>query len=130
MGVIQTETPYFQPSVNTPFSPTYYNDPTFCTDDYRCNMAYALNMNNCQNIFVYGTGFYSFFNTWSQKCLQPPYGPNCQKNIVSITGSTNIFLYALNTYGSEFMLTSDQPFSNAKDNLNTFCSTAIMVYIN
>ena len=31
MGMIQTETPYYQPSTKTPFSPNDPRDPKFCT---------------------------------------------------------------------------------------------------
>lgn len=35
MGAIQTETPYYQPSKNTPFATTDKRDPPFCTNDAR-----------------------------------------------------------------------------------------------
>jgi hypothetical protein len=51
MGMIQTETPYFQPAANTPFLDkassvlaAHSTDPTFCTGDSRCNMAYAVSV--------------------------------------------------------------------------------------
>ena len=127
MGAIQTETPYFQPSTFTPFAPTASSDPVFCTDDARCNMSLSWYMSGCNNIFTYGTGLYSFFNTWSQDCLKVTGGPNCQKDLVLISGSTNIYTYSFNTYGSQWMLTSAQAFSVAQNSKNTFCSTAIMM---
>lgn len=49
MALIQTETPYFQPSPHTPFltSPSavlaeHATDPQFCTNDPRCDMSMAL----------------------------------------------------------------------------------------
>ena len=127
MGAIQTETPYFQPSAVTPFEPNDPLDPTFCTDDFRCNMAIALNIQNSNNIFTYGTGLYSFFNTWNQDCLKTSSGAICQKNLVTISGSTNIFSFAFNTYGSEWMRTSVEKSSKATDNSNTFCSTLLFM---
>lgn len=58
-GLIQTETPYFQPNPKapTPFSlnPTYGDPATIGS------AAYGLTITNSHNIFVYGAGLYSFF---------------------------------------------------------------------
>jgi len=124
MGAIQTETPYYQPSTNTPFNPSQKSDPTFCTNDKRCNMAYGLVIHNSTNIYLYGAGLYSFFNVWNQDCLQNQ--PDCQTNMVSITASKQLYMYALSTYGSVYMLSSDQGYSKAASNKDTFCATAIV----
>ena len=128
MGVIQTETPYFQPSIWTPFLPLDPLDPTFCTDDFRCNMAYALNIKNSNNIFAYGTGLYSFFNTWSQACLKTPNGPICQKSLVSIHNSSDVYIAGLNSYGAELLIEGYPAFSAIANN-NTFCASAILAHI-
>jgi hypothetical protein len=124
MGAIQTETPYFQPSANTPFARTAPSDPTFCNNDRTCNMAYGLVINNSTNVYLYSAGLYSFFDVWDQGCLQGQ--PNCQMNMVQITNSKKIYMYALSTYGSVYMLSSDQAYSRAADNKDTFCATAIV----
>eukprot|EP01125_Pyxidicula_operculata_P021932 TRINITY_DN8769_c0_g1_i1.p1 TRINITY_DN8769_c0_g1~~TRINITY_DN8769_c0_g1_i1.p1 ORF type:complete len:723 (-),score=182.65 TRINITY_DN8769_c0_g1_i1:110-2278(-) len=126
MGMIQTETPYFQPSTQTPFSPNYPSDPKFCTGDNRCNMAYALVIENSSEIFNFGAGLYSFFNTWSQACLNTAGGPSCQLNIVKVENSHNVYMYNLNTYGSVYMLTQNEGYSKASQNPNTFCSTSLV----
>jgi len=123
MGMLQAETPYFQPSTDTPWAPTDPTDPPFCTGDPRCQMALALYMVGSSSIFNYGSGFYSFFNTWSQDCQKTPGGPNCQLDMVNIQDSTKIYMYALSTYGSVNMLTQKERYSNASENPNTFCST-------
>ncbi|KAG9121205.1 hypothetical protein FRC07_002938 [Ceratobasidium sp. 392] len=59
-GLIQTETPYFQPSPAppAPFSVnSAYADPSFTNG----NAAWALRVQSSSNIFVYGAGLYSFF---------------------------------------------------------------------
>jgi len=127
MGVIQTETPYYQPSAKTPFAPNSPTDPSFCNNDSRCNMAYALVINGSSNVWTYGAGLYSFFNVWGQSCLQTSGGPSCQLNLVSITNSKQIYTYALSTYGSVNMLTTAQSsYAAANKNTNTFCSTAVV----
>ena len=59
-GLIQTETPYFQPSPAppSPFSTnTQYGDPSGVST----SNAYGLTISNSNNILVYGAGLYSFF---------------------------------------------------------------------
>jgi hypothetical protein len=124
-GMIQTETPYFQPAPNTPWEPTAETDPAFCSDDFRCKMAFSVTISDSENIFGYGTGLYSFFNTWSQDCLKTN-PPSCQKDLVKIRNSHGVYLYAFNTYGTVNMLTSEEKYSYAGANMNTFCSTAIV----
>jgi len=126
MGMIQTETPYYQPSMNTPFMTSDPRDPQFCTGDKRCQMSLALNINSSSNVFLYGAGLYSFFNVWGQTCLHTTGGPSCQLEMVKIRDSKNIYVYALNTYGSVYMLTQMETYSQASANANTFCSTAIV----
>jgi len=124
MGMIQTETPYYQPSSNTPWNPTASTDPMYCTGDARCNMSLALNIQGSSNIYIYGAGLYSFFNVWNQACLKTAGGPTCQIDMVKITNSHQIYTYALSTYGSVNMLTSAEDYSKASANMNTFCATA------
>eukprot|EP01124_Arcella_intermedia_P022503 TRINITY_DN3361_c0_g1_i2.p1 TRINITY_DN3361_c0_g1~~TRINITY_DN3361_c0_g1_i2.p1 ORF type:complete len:560 (-),score=121.23 TRINITY_DN3361_c0_g1_i2:25-1704(-) len=123
MGMIQTETPYFQPSTITPFQPTHPSDPSYCTDDPRCNMAYALSIESSSNIYLYGAGLYSFFNIWDQSCLKTMGGPSCQLNIVQVNNSQSVYMYSLSTYGSINMLSPAMPYTLASQNNNTFCST-------
>lgn len=69
MGVIQTETPYYQPNppATTPF--TVYagiTDPTFTTSSSGNSAnAWGLRIVNSTNIYTYGAGLYSFFDNYS-----------------------------------------------------------------
>lgn len=124
MGMIQTETPYFQPSANTPFSsiPRIASDPEYCTGDARCDMALAMSVRSSSDVFLYGGGLYSFFSCWDQTCLSE--SPDCQLELVRIDNESSVHLFGLNTYGSVFMLAQTEDYAKASDNSNTFCSTA------
>jgi len=123
MGAIQTETPYFQPSTSTPFRPNDPTDPVFCTNNAKCNMAYGLVINNSSSVYLYSAGLYSFFDVWSQTCLNGT--PNCQDSMTLITNSKQVYLYDLSTYGSVYLLTTAEAYSLATQNGNTFCATAV-----
>jgi len=130
MGMIQTETPYYQPATNAPSVYTFgsdISDPKFCSlsSDYRCEMAYGLSIVGSQQVFLYGAGLYSFFNTWGSECLETAGGPSCQLNMVNLETSSSTYLFALNTYGSLYMRSTNESFSYAPSNINTFCSTSI-----
>lgn len=125
MGAIQTETPYYQPSTNTPFSPSDPTDPKYCTNDARCNMAYGLAIQNSTQIWIYSTGLYSFFEVWDQACLQNGQ-PSCQESMIYISNSDHIYSYAVSTYGAINMLYDGEAYSLAANNSNTFCATAIV----
>ncbi|KZP17992.1 glycoside hydrolase family 55 protein [Athelia psychrophila] len=61
MGLIQTETPYFQPTPAAPAPFTTdsdYSDPTFSKTQ---TSAWGLYVENSQDIFIFGAGHYSFF---------------------------------------------------------------------
>jgi len=122
IGAVQTESAYFQPSSKTPFSPSDPTDPRFCTNDPRCNVGYAMVITNSTDIWIYGIGFYSWFNVWGQDCLPQ----SCQIDMIQIENSKAIHAYAINTYGSEYSLTINQTYSAASANANTFCVGAIV----
>eukprot|EP00026_Physarum_polycephalum_P003498 Phypoly_transcript_03510.p1 GENE.Phypoly_transcript_03510~~Phypoly_transcript_03510.p1 ORF type:complete len:721 (+),score=115.57 Phypoly_transcript_03510:117-2279(+) len=123
IGAIQTESAYFQPSGNTPFRPGVDRaDPSYCTNDPRCNIGYALVIKNSTDISIYGMGFYSWFNVWGQSCLPQ----SCQIDLIQIENSKAIHAYAINTYGSVYSLTSNQSYSAATANPYAFCAGAIV----
>ena len=125
MALIQTETPYFQsnPSALTPFTPNAsYNDPTFadCTTA-GCQKAWGLRVIDSNDVFIYGAGLYSFFDNYSQTCLDTE---SCQENIVDLEGGGEVYLYGLSTKASTNMVTSGGVGLVAEaDNVDTFCST-------
>ena len=106
MGVIQQETAYFQssPHALSPFTsnPTY-TDPTFsnCVNN-NCAKTWGLRIINCTSIFQYGAGLYSFFENWSTtNCLA---AENCQQHMVDIQNSSDVYLWALGTVGTSYLI--------------------------
>lgn len=125
MGLIQTETPYYQsnPDALTPFTPqTTWNDPTFshCTTA-SCRKAWGLRVLNTSDLFVYGAGLYSFFENYGQTCLDTE---SCQENMVEVDCS-NVHLYGLSTKASVNMITSSNGVGLVPqdENESNFCST-------
>ncbi|KAF3932746.1 hypothetical protein ABW19_dt0205660 [Dactylella cylindrospora] len=136
MGLIQTETPYYQanPIAPLPFSVnSTWNDPDYnsiCGSSNpsvatTCKKSYGVRIQSSSNILCYGAGLYSFFENYAQTCLDTE---TCQKYMVSIESSSNIRLYNINTKGSENILTVNGAWSAAQgDNVNTFAET-VMLY--
>jgi glucan 1,3-beta-glucosidase len=105
-GHIQHETAYFQanPNALTPFTPNAaYADPTFshCTAQ-NCPKTWGLRVLNSTNIFIYAAGLYSFFENWSTtSCLV---SESCQEHMVDVQNSTDVYLWALSTKGSSYLV--------------------------
>ncbi|KAG9770833.1 Glucan 1,3-beta-glucosidase [Exophiala dermatitidis] len=126
MGHIQHETAYFQgnPNALLPFTPQdSWHDPTYsdCVQP-NCARTWGLRFVNSSSIFMYGGGLYNFFENWNtQACLGTE---SCQERMVDIRNSTDIYLWALSTKGSQFMIsyegTDVVPYSVNKAN---FCET-------
>jgi len=96
MGLIQTETPYYQPSpaAPTPFSiESSYNDPSFPSGQ---QAAWALNIQSSTDIIVFGAGHYSFYQNFNQGCLS---SNTCQNQIVNIDSASSVYIYSLSTVG-------------------------------
>ncbi|KAK3943075.1 hypothetical protein QBC46DRAFT_47298 [Diplogelasinospora grovesii] len=97
LSMIQTETPYMQPSPGAPapFIPGMFpNDPTFsdCTSSspVGCAMAWALRILDSSTIYIYSTGLYSWFQAYSKACED---SENCQEKAVDIQKSSDIWMY-------------------------------------
>jgi glucan 1,3-beta-glucosidase len=110
MGVIQTETPYFQakPNALVPFRPqASLADPTFadCRTD-GCRKAWGLRILDSTDVFMYGAGLYSFFEHYEQTCLDTE---SCQENMLELQRSKNVWLFGLNTKASTNMVTVSPP---------------------
>ncbi|KAJ5578443.1 uncharacterized protein N7459_007407 [Penicillium hispanicum] len=125
MGLIQTETPYYQsnPSALKPFTPQdSWNDPDFSTcTTASCRKSWGLRVLNSSDLFVYGAGLYSFFENYAQTCLN---SEDCQENMVEVDCS-DVHLYGLSTKAAVNMVTSSAGKSMVpqKPNLSNFCST-------
>jgi glucan 1,3-beta-glucosidase len=125
MGLIQSETPYYQsnPTALTPYTPQdSWNDPTFANcKTNSCRKAWGLRVLGSSDVFVYGAGLYSFFENYAQSCLK---SEDCQENMVEIDCS-DIKLYGLSTKAAVNMVTSSEGMSMVpgKPNKSNFCST-------
>jgi glucan 1,3-beta-glucosidase len=125
IGLAQTETPYYQahPNALEPFKPIdRYSDPIFadCATQ-NCRKAWGLRVLNSSDVFLYGAGFYSFFENYSQTCLTTE---SCQLNMVSVEKSQSTWLYGLSTKASTIMVSSNgAPVVLQADNRDNFCST-------
>ncbi|PPQ70366.1 hypothetical protein CVT24_013141 [Panaeolus cyanescens] len=122
MGLIQTESPYYQPTPvpPSPFSiNTSFNDPTPFSGS---PSAWALNIKNSKSITIFGAGLYSFFINYGQDCIN---SRNCQAQIANIdTASTGINIYSLSTVATTFQLSVNSAgVINQANNLNGFAST-------
>lgn len=101
IGFAETETPYYQPvpAAPAPFSSfSTYLDPTFTASN---DMAWAMWVQNSQNIILFGAGFYSFFQNYAQSCTNTW---NCQAQIFNIDSSSTITVYSLSTVGVTYQL--------------------------
>ena len=130
LALIQTETPYFQgnPDATEPFAVNArYGDPDFaqsCAADQTglCRRAWGVRaLDSSSDIFIYGAGLYSFFDNYSQDCLETQ---SCQAHVVSLEGGSAVHFYGLSTKASVNMVTVDgQGVALDKDNRNNFCAT-------
>ncbi|KAK6515376.1 hypothetical protein TWF506_007715 [Arthrobotrys conoides] len=122
MGVIQTETPYYQsnPRARQPFPPVAeYFDPDFeaaCGGAdvpkekvSMCEKSWGLRILNSTDVFAFGAGLYSFFENYSTDCIAKR---ECQQTMVSIdrdrksdivSSRSNIWLMGLVTIGTQNM---------------------------
>lgn len=131
LGLIQTETPYYQsnPTSLIPFKPNSdFNDPTYsdCGDNKLCQKAWGLYIVDSSDIYLYGGGCYSFFENYSQDCLDDE---ACQSNMVGVYGdSSNIWLFLVSTKASNSVVTYANGAKKIpqENNRATFCSTVAL----
>ncbi|KAG2075935.1 glycoside hydrolase family 55 protein [Suillus decipiens] len=101
MGLIQTETPYFQPdpAPPAPFDiSAVYDDPTF---EHGMNMAWGLWVQSSTDIIVFGAGHYSFFQNYSATCEA---NTTCQPQIVNVDWTSSVSIYSLATVGTTYQV--------------------------
>jgi len=78
-GLLQTESPYFQPSPRPP-APfdlavgIFDSDPAYaCGDDFDgCDSSWAIILTSCSDIYVAAAGVYSWFSDYTQQCSMSP----------------------------------------------------------
>lgn len=126
MGMIQTESPYFQPTpvAPEPFTKSlgkFANDPKFECEGAACKSSWGLILNKTKSVYIYGAGLYSWFSDYKQECLPG----SCQKSMVLVDEeSKDTWIYNLVTIGTEESLTrAGAPLVKAPENLNNFGST-------
>ncbi|KAF8203427.1 exo-beta-1,3-glucanase [Mycena galopus ATCC 62051] len=121
MGLIQTETPYFQPNpaAPAPFTVnTAFKDPDSWSD---ISEAWGLWVTSSDDILVFGAALYSFYSNYTQACLTPV---NCQSQMVNVDNESSVDIYSLSTIGTTWQLSINQvPLINQDQNLNGFAST-------
>ncbi|KAJ7837009.1 exo-beta-1,3-glucanase [Mycena olivaceomarginata] len=121
MGLIQTETPYYQPSPvpPAPFTVnTAFKDPSNWSG---ITSAWALRVTTSTDIIVFGAGLYSFFQNYATTCETPA---NCQSQIVNVDSTSSVHIYSLSTVGTTFQVSVNQAgVINQSSNLNGFAST-------
>ncbi|RXW22391.1 hypothetical protein EST38_g3456 [Candolleomyces aberdarensis] len=103
MGLIQTESPYYQPTPPppTPFFPnksSKYSDPA----TYDGTSAWALSVQESKDIFIFGAGLYSFFQTYVDCAIARA----CQSQIANIDRASSVYLFSLSTVGVTSRLAS------------------------
>jgi hypothetical protein len=151
MGMIQTESPYYQPvpPAPEPFSPGLFpGDPDFknCTAaSTTCAFAWGIRVVDSSSVYLLGagkfqsprvyqviqvtninqknTGLYSWFSDYSQVCVDKDY---CQDRIFQIEESYDIWIYNLVTKAiSEMVSPLGENPTYAKDNKNGFLSSLL-----
>ncbi|PGH27695.1 hypothetical protein AJ80_00710 [Polytolypa hystricis UAMH7299] len=129
MGMIQTESPYFQASPGAPLpivTGIFPNDPTF--DDCSagsdtCAVSWAARIVDSSTVYVLGAGLYSWFSKYSQDCLATE---NCQDRAFEVEQSQDLWIYNLVTKAIVEMISpANENATMAKDNKNGFMSSIL-----
>lgn len=110
MGLIQTESPYYQPTPKAPApfadALVYPDDPTFAdcpASSTTCAMAWAVRTIDSAAIYVLGTGIYTWFSSYSQACVDNGLN-NCQLSSFYVEQSFDVWIYNLITIGNIQMI--------------------------
>jgi len=109
-GMIQTESPYYQPTPQPPAPFTssvgvFRGDPDYtCTpgDEFNgCDESWAVIIRQSESIFVAGAGLYSWFSTYTQTCIAPR---ECQKVLMLLDDNgPSVRIQHLITIGAKYM---------------------------
>ncbi|KAE9573163.1 Glucan 1,3-beta-glucosidase [Colletotrichum fructicola] len=122
-GLLQTESPYYQPM---PTAPSPYKaevgvvrgDPKYdCsgTDFDGCDSSWGLLVSTSQDVYIASAGIYSWFDDYSQDCIDVH---TCQKVLVNLSKNYHrVRLQQLITIGAQYSLVSDGKGILATDNL-------------
>ncbi|KAJ3796108.1 exo-beta-1,3-glucanase [Lentinula aff. detonsa] len=120
LGLFQTEIPYYQPSPESPSpftSSTTYNDPT----TFDSGFAWAINVVSSTDIIFFGAGLYSFYDDYTQDCLDTM---SCQPQLLNIDSGSSVTVYSLSTIGAVYQLSVENTgIISQSDNVNGYQST-------
>ncbi len=129
-GMIQTESPYYQPTPNPPApfenvvgklpgDPSYDVCKSGSADAKElggCDESWAVIMRECANVFVAGAGLYSWFSTYSQDCIDQQ---ACQKALMLLEDNhAGVRFQHLITIGAKYMAVMEGKSIKALDYLN------------
>lgn len=108
--MIQTESPYYQPTPPPPAPFTsavgiFPGDPAYtCTPGNEfsgCDESWGVIIRQSEDIFIAGAGLYSWFSTYSQDCIDPR---TCQKALLLLdNNSASVRIQHLITIGAKYM---------------------------
>ncbi|KAH9845616.1 glycoside hydrolase family 55 protein [Teratosphaeria destructans] len=124
-GLLQTESPYFQPTPPPPepFAAVvggFVGDPDYtCAagdETNGCDEAWSVIITESEGIVIAGAGIYSWFSTYSQTCVD---NQQCQKTLVQLNNNYgNVRLLNLVTIGAKNMVVMNGNTISAADNIN------------
>jgi hypothetical protein len=99
------------------------SDPSFsgCEAGSKCADAFALRVISSSDIFIYGAGFYSFFNNYDESCINDE---TCQLQLIQTSYTQGLWLYDLFTKGGEELVSplGGVPPTLQKDNNQMYAS--------
>lgn len=133
MGMIQTESPYYQPlpKAPTPFDKQlggFTDDPTFAdckSDSTSCNISWALRIFDSSAIHVLSSGLYSWFQGHDESCSLED-KRNCQDKMVYTEQSSDVWMFNVVTIGSSEMISPLRTTPiDAASNRNGFASSIL-----
>lgn len=129
MGMIQTESPYYQPTPNAPQpfrTGLFPDDPTLanCTGDAtKCAVSWAVRIVDSSTMYVLGSGLYSWSNRYSQACVLTN---DCQTRGLEVQESHDLWIYNLCTKAIVEMIGPVGAIPTyARDNVNGYLSSIL-----
>ncbi|KAL6234521.1 hypothetical protein BDW75DRAFT_241027 [Aspergillus navahoensis] len=129
LGMIQTESPYYQPVPKAPrpfATGLFKDDPTFddCpADSTTCALSWGVRIIDSKTVYILGAGLYSWYSSYSQDCLETN---NCQQRAVYIEETSDTWIYNLCTKAIiEMVSPVGELITHAADNRNGFLSSIL-----
>ncbi|KAK4103745.1 glycoside hydrolase family 55 protein [Parathielavia hyrcaniae] len=123
-SMIQTESPYYQPTPPPPAPFTsavgkFPGDPDYTcapSEFNGCDESWGVIIRGCEDILIASAGLYSWFSTYTQDCIG---GQACQKAMMLLQGNhASVRIQNLVTIGTEYMAVMEGQGILATDNLN------------